>query len=324
MTGSRGVVMFAYDTDTVSYTKIAAQQARLFEIAQCPLTIISDRHIDLPGSTNLIIHENSGNNLRGGYREGEQWRNGGRYLAYELSPYQRTGVVDADFVINPRIFRNWASRSIQSIDSVRNWSFYRHNVEIDPSLTMRLASTQMSEYGYDSVWATVMIFKKSDETENLFKLVKDIENNYEYYSAMYKLNDSNFRNDYAFAIAEQIVNGFEVPAVTSNKHPVSLLTLVGDLANINDEDQNSAFRAFENGNINEALDRTLACGRFATEESYQNGAFKFTSFVGKDKTIVPSRNGLHVQDKDYLQSEKFQTTVDKIIDSYINRYNESK
>ena len=52
------------------------------------------------------------------------------------------------------------------------------------------------------------MFKKTNKTKLLFDLVGRIQHNYNYYIKLYNIQERNFRNDYAFAIADNIINGY--------------------------------------------------------------------------------------------------------------------
>jgi hypothetical protein len=56
------------------------------------------------------------------------------------------------------------------------------------------------------LWATVIVFQKTPKTKLLFEMVKRVENNWNYYSKLFKLDHQSFRNDFAFTIADLVVN----------------------------------------------------------------------------------------------------------------------
>ena len=66
----------------------------------------------------------------------------------------------------------------------------------------------MGEMSLNYVWATAIAFKKTPKSKMLFDLVGRVQNNYRYYCKLYNIRSSNFRNDYAFAIADNIINGY--------------------------------------------------------------------------------------------------------------------
>jgi hypothetical protein len=59
----------------------------------------------------------------------------------------------------------------------------------------------------DLVWATVLIFNKTPRTRAIFDTVKLVKQNYVHYCNLYRITYKNFRNDYAFAIALNQING---------------------------------------------------------------------------------------------------------------------
>ena len=66
----------------------------------------------------------------------------------------------------------------------------------------------MGEISLNYVWATAIAFKKTPKSKMLFDLVSRVQHNYGYYCKLYNIRRSNFRNDYAFAIADNIINGY--------------------------------------------------------------------------------------------------------------------
>ena len=60
-------------------------------------------------------------------------------------------------------------------------------------------------------WATVFYFKKTAWTEKYFTLLKHIKQNYQYYRFAYSINETKYRNDYAFTIAMHMMNNHSEP-----------------------------------------------------------------------------------------------------------------
>jgi hypothetical protein len=58
------------------------------------------------------------------------------------------------------------------------------------------------------VWATAIIFKKSQRAKAIFDMVKYVKQRYNYFCELYRIDFKNFRNDYAFAIALHQLGGF--------------------------------------------------------------------------------------------------------------------
>jgi hypothetical protein len=251
---SRGVLLFAFNTDLVDYVQIAKRSAQLIEhFLDLPVTIITDNEVT-----------NKFNNRRTGYASGTKWRNGDRYRAYELSPYDETILLDCDYLtLNQSL--------ISLLETTDDYRLLHNNNSL-----LQPMSNSMGPISLDSVWATVVMFKRSEKTKLLFNLVGKIQRNYEYYSRLYQLRESNFRNDYAFAIANNILNGYN--SNISNKLPMTMLTLDKTITSI------------------EILNNQLLIRE-------QHKAY-----------VVPMQN-LHIMDKDYLQSENCIKFIEEICQS---------
>ena len=181
---SRGVLLFAYNTDSVDYVKIAERASRLIEHnLKLPVTIITDM-------------QSPQTNERVGYKNGSQWFNGDRYRAYELSPYDETLLLDSDYLI-------FDNSLIKILDTVDDYKIMSNNQSPTHS-----QDGDMGVLSLAFVWATAVVFKKTQKAKQLFDLVGRIQRNYEYYVKLYHLRENNFRNDYAFAIADNILSGY--------------------------------------------------------------------------------------------------------------------
>jgi hypothetical protein len=92
----------------------------------------------------------------------------------------------------------------------------------------RESPSRISDTSINQVWATAVIFKKTQKTQQLFDLVGRIQRNYEYYRCLYNIGATNFRNDFAFAIANNIINGY----TDSNLIPWPMLTIENPIQDI--------------------------------------------------------------------------------------------
>ena len=181
---SRGVVLFAFNTNTVNYELIAKRASKLItHTLNLPVTIITE----ITGIQN---------NTRSGYAHGAQWFNGDRYRAYELSPYDETLLLDSDYLVLDRAL-------LKILDTTVDYNIMTDNQNFIQTMT-----GTMGDMSLNYVWATAVIFKKTPKSKMLFDLVGRVQNNYGYYCKLYNIRSSNFRNDYAFAIADNIINGY--------------------------------------------------------------------------------------------------------------------
>ena len=100
------------------------------------------------------------------------------------------------------------------------------------------------------VWATVFVFKKTDRVRKLFATIKYVKSNYRYFNDMYRITAKNFRNDYAFAIALQQLNGFQ----DYNVFPFALSTLTEDCDILRVEDNGIVWKCKDQINYIENQD----------------------------------------------------------------------
>lgn len=213
---SRGVVLFAFNTKTVNYVSIAIKSAQLIHKSlNLPVTLITDETVDSPIFDNVVYCKNTLSNVRKGYENLTTWRNGNRYNAYELTPYTETLLIDSDYLM--------LDDSLGTLfDCTSDYQIMKHNKYL--SLP---TSESMSPVGLNQVWATAILFKKTQKARELFMLAGKIQRNYGYYRKLYSITATNFRNDYAFAIANNIINGD-----ITNFIPWSMLTASEEIENL--------------------------------------------------------------------------------------------
>jgi hypothetical protein len=198
---SKGIVAFAYNTEQTDYRAIAEQTlAQASRVLGIPYTVISDDYLAEFRNTRYSIDTN----------EFVEWRNVGRNAAYELSPYDETLVIDVDYVVlEPGLLEIFK----------QEWDY----------ILLRNSHALTQEYprymGNNSlpfVWATVFAFRKTARSKQFFDLVSRIQHNYEYYKALFNVHGGSYRNDYAFAMADIILNGY---TVSNTGIPGSMLTV---------------------------------------------------------------------------------------------------
>jgi hypothetical protein len=202
---SKGVLYFVFDTDQFLYSKIAEQSAKLVKkFLGLPITIITDQQTNIDFDVDNIIRVNTDNeitNTRYSSSVGHKttWRNGYRYLAYSLSPYDETFVLDIDYLV---LNNNLLKLSETSLD----YCLYKNNQYID--IETNHVET-MGIFSLPYLWATAVFFRKTKASELLFDLVKRVQFNYSYYRALYNISAGNYRNDYAFTIADNVLQGYQ-------------------------------------------------------------------------------------------------------------------
>jgi len=208
---SKGILAFANNTDSVDYVSIAQKSLRLAEHhLGIPSMIVSN---DKPADWNNARVDTDS-------KQTVTWNNHGRYQAYQASPWDETLVIDVDYLVTTDRLK-WVFDQPKDL-------LLCHNNNI-------IGKEQFSGIEIQPVWATVFFFRRSDTTCMFFDLVGRIQRNWNYYRSVYSCPDRKFRNDYAFAIAELILNGHASHDRFSMRHGITTIDETVDNIDINDE-----------------------------------------------------------------------------------------
>lgn len=263
---SAGILIFAFNTQSVDYVALADRTSRLAtKFLKLPITLVTDTESIPQFDYDQIIRIDieTGNFRLIDSTKIVEWRNFGRYLAYELSPYDTTILLDSDYVV--------LDDSLLKLLTTPFDYKLMHNSHspVQPLYQM------MSQYGLPFVWATVVLFRKSALAHQYFNLIGRIQKNYSYYKTLYNGNGS-YRNDYAFAIANLILNGYNL-----NEHqsiPWSMLT------------------------VEQTINSLELNGNFVTVRH-------------NDLAYAIAQQNMHIMDKEYLLSDKFLKFVNEVCDA---------
>jgi hypothetical protein len=237
---SQGVLLFCFDTEHTRYHKILEKCVNLIRRnIKLEITVITNyatfKKIKPLGFINYkFIEPELGNT-----KLGKEWNNVDRHLAYELSPYDTTLVMDIDYFC-------FTDNLLQYLDT--GYDFLVPDQAHD--LTDRDTFDHRKWSMIPMVWATVFIFKKSEKSRKLFEMIKYVKKYYSYFNTMYRIFSSNLRNDYVFAIALQQLNGF----MDYDKFPFALSTLPPDCEIVEMTDEGIAWRYNDQINFIEQQD----------------------------------------------------------------------
>ena len=206
-----GAVIFAQNNGGIDYVKLADFAAkRVKEYLNIPITIITDSPDWLNESCPdhvfdqiIIIPDES--IYRKEFYDGSlssrpyAWKNLARPKVYDLTPYDRTLVLDSDYILNSDILKI-------ALDRDADFQIYKGSFDISG---WRDSSpfTRLNSYSIPFYWATVFVFEKNLVTEAFFDLVGYIKTNWIYFRMLYNIDAEMFRNDFAFSIAIHIMNG---------------------------------------------------------------------------------------------------------------------
>ena len=127
------------------------------------------------------------------------WHNTNRMDAYRLSPWDRTLVLDADYVV--------ASDQLRGVLECKQ-DFLAHRWAYDVTGCNDFQGLNwFGTVGMPQWWATVMVFNRSKQAELIFDTMTMIRDNWTHYRNIYKNSSHTYRNDHALSIALLVVNG---------------------------------------------------------------------------------------------------------------------
>ena len=211
---SKGILLFCFDTEHTKYHRILERCVRLIKKNLClDITVVTDFATYQRMSHMGFIHYKFIEPELGNKLNGRTWKNADRHMAYELSPYHTTLVIDIDYFC-------FSDNLVQYLDTKHD--FLVSDTAYD--LTCRDSFDHSKFSMIPMVWATVLLFKKTPRAKRIFDTVKYVKKNYSYFVDLYRIYAKNLRNDYVFAIALQQAGGF----MGYEKFPFSLPTLPPD------------------------------------------------------------------------------------------------
>jgi hypothetical protein len=205
-----GALIFARNNEQIDYVAMAEWSAQNIK-----------RHLGIP--THIVTDDATpGDNTRHFTDVGHvTWHNLNRMDAYRLSPWDRTLVLDADYVV--------ASDQLKILlDSNCNFLAHRQAYDVTGCNDFK----ELNYFGRNHMpmwWATVMMFCRSQHAELIFDSMQMVRDNWNHYRALYKNSNSTYRNDHALSIALGIVNGHtlnhaEIPWALASLTPDHQLT----------------------------------------------------------------------------------------------------
>lgn len=190
----RGILLFAFNSSACDYYKMAVFTAkRVNHFLNLPVTLVTD----------VVSHEYTFDNVinvppdKNNVRDGGVWINKGRYMAYDLSPYDDTIIIDVDYLIN-------SNSLLKLFDLSTDFCCHEQtNFLLQPNSSQELLNSR----SFNTLWATVVMFRKSQKAKTIFNAWKMIQDNYEHYSNIHGFVPNMFRNDYAVTLATRLIDG---------------------------------------------------------------------------------------------------------------------
>ena len=199
-----GALIFAFNNEATDYVSMAAWSAgRIRHHLGIPVAVVTNSTDSTLSQTfDQVIHtepESGGTRFFEDYNSTVTWHNAGRVDAYALTPWEQTLVLDADYVV--------ASSQLSFVlDSRCDFMCHDRAYDIAKSRYLDELNT-FGEHRLPMSWATVMMFRKSNTAAYIFDCMQMIRNNWEHYRALYHIQKSTYRNDFALSIALGIISG---------------------------------------------------------------------------------------------------------------------
>jgi hypothetical protein len=216
---SKGIVLFAHNNRQIDYVKLALLSARLaIKHLKVPASLITDestiawsKESNVYQSLtdvfeNIIIDEiDTVENYRilhdGTDKDKIPFKNTSRFRIWDLTPYDRTLLIDSDFLIFSDTLSNYwdVDEDFLISSSIRDMNDQDRMMHYD---------RYISEAGVKLLWATTVMFTKNQNTKMLFNFVEHIYENYNMYAEIYRYDNRVYRNDISFSLTNHILQGF--------------------------------------------------------------------------------------------------------------------
>jgi hypothetical protein len=206
-----GALIFAQNNAQVDYVKLAIFAGlRIKKFLNIPVSIVTDNTEYLLKNYpnhgfDQVIETSTPQASKKTFHDGTltskvlEWKNLSRPQIYDVTPYEKTLVIDSDYIINSDILKGALERDydFQIYSKSFDLSGWRPTNEFE----------RINQYSIPFYWATTFIFVKTPATRAFFELVNYVKENWLYYRVLYNIDASIYRNDHAFSIAIHIMNG---------------------------------------------------------------------------------------------------------------------
>lgn len=206
---SKGVLIHAFGDELIDYYKLANYSASLVRRhLRLPVACITDNPSKIHGIKYVIEAQSEIKQKRTIIDGKYQYKNDTRILSYELTPFDKTLLIDSDYLIFNSNLLKWFDTDYEFVCphkmyypgySAKEFCIYNNIVQM---------------------WATVIYFNKSQFSQNVFEHWKMVQENYEYYTSLLNVYGV-YRNDYSLSLALHTMNGYVRP----NVEMFSLLTI---------------------------------------------------------------------------------------------------
>lgn len=216
----KGIVIYAHNNRSVDYALMAIIAGGLAKKQlNVPASLITDPStVEWMRESNILekateVFENliivdrpETDNIRklsdGEHTSVVPFLNSNRSSVWELTPYDRTLLIDSDYLIFSDLLNEyWDVEEDVLIGESIN--------DIYDNSRLGYHDKYISDVGVKLYWATTVMFTKNNTSKLFFDTVNFVKDNYQHYADIFRFDARQFRNDVAFSVAKHIMDGNE-------------------------------------------------------------------------------------------------------------------
>lgn len=152
---------------------------------------------DQPDTDNQRMYIQDGERVPGTF-----W-NLNRHTVFDLSPFDQTLVLDADYLVQSDVLNQVWTKDKYVKHRVPEFMINHAVASInDP---MNIQTKMVSDTSIPMYWATAFWFRKTGNVKKFFQVVEYVRDNIAYYRQLYRFRGKFFRNDFAFSVAAHVM-----------------------------------------------------------------------------------------------------------------------
>ena len=216
---NHGAIIFAHNSREVDYALLAVISGGLAKKhLNVPVSLITDKSTQtwmeesniyqkaLEVFDKIILVEKPKTSNTRKLHDGDSNKtvpfvNTNRNSVWELTPYDRTLLIDSDFLIfSNRLNEYWSADE--------DFLISKSVIDICDQRRLGYHDRYISDTGVHLYWATTIMFTKNQRSKSLFEMVDYVKRNYEYYADIFRFDPRQYRNDIAFSVAKHILDGY--------------------------------------------------------------------------------------------------------------------
>jgi hypothetical protein len=216
---TQGILIYAHNTRAVDYALLAVISAGLAKKhLAVPASLATDdstiswmkqsQIFDVANTVfeNIIVVNRPETDNQRRLNDGDTgttvpFINVNRDTAWDLTPYDRTLLIDSDFLIFSDVLNKYWNIDCDLLigDSIN---------DINGQDRMKHLDRHISDTGVKLYWATTVMFTKNQNTRLFFDTVNHVKENYRHYADVFRFDHRQFRNDIAFSVSKHILDGY--------------------------------------------------------------------------------------------------------------------